>query len=90
MDTFEQATTDTQDYDINFNRYLTGLSDTGVSSVVTVDPGITLISSVLTAGVIKLWVTGGVDGQEYLISIKLTTTGGRTKTKVVQFKIKDK
>ena len=79
MITFEKAPADTQDYDIDFNAWLTNLSDTGQSFTVETPSGITLVTSSLTAGVVKLWITSGDRDTKYTFLVNLTTTGGRVK-----------
>lgn len=86
---------DTQDYDIDFDDYLTFHSDTGASHAATAETGITLASSqLLTAnGVtnsrIKVWLSGGADGTTYKVTVTLTTTGGRVKQAEISVKVKE-
>lgn len=89
MITFEKQPGDTQDYDANYNPYLTGLTDTGASVDVSADTGITLDSSALVSGVVKVWLSGGVDGETYIITVTLTTTGGRIKQHEFAVKVRD-
>lgn len=79
MITFNKQPADIQDYDINWNQWLTGMSDTAVSYTIVSDPGIAILSSTLSAGVIKVWISGGVDGGSYIVTLTLTTAGGRVK-----------
>ena len=89
---FEKQPADVQDFDIDFNDWLTGMLDTapgptGVS--VEADPGITLLAFVLSAGVVKVWTSGGVDGTTYKITVTVTTTGGRVKQAEIKVKVKE-
>jgi len=68
-----------QDYDISFAAWLAALLDTAVSFTVTVESGITLASSVLADGVVKVWLSGGTNGTKYKVTVTITTTGGRVK-----------
>lgn len=86
---FNKQPADIQDYDIDFNEWLTGFSDTGASHTVTVDTGITKVSSTLIAGVVKVWLSGGVDGNNYKVTATLTTTGGRIKQAEITIKVKE-
>lgn len=86
--TFTKQPADVQDYDIDFNDYLTGMSDTGASASVTAEAGITIDSHALNSGVVKVWVSGGTDGT-YKITVTLTTTGGRVKQAEVKIKVKE-
>ena len=86
---FTKQPADTQDYDIDFNEWLTGFADTGASHVVAVDTGITKVASTLTAGVVKVWLSGGVDGTSYKVTATLNTTGGRIKQAEITVKVKE-
>ena len=85
---FEKQPAEVQDYDIDFNSYLTAISDTGLSHVVAADAGITVASSTLNAGVVKVWIAGGADKRDYKISVALTTTGGRVHDGVIVIKVR--
>src|SRR5574337_1291442 len=78
---------DTQDYDFNYTLWLSSLSDTGASSSVTASTGITLQSSSLSNGIIKVWLSGGTDGQTYTITAQITTTGGRIRQDILLLSI---
>lgn len=86
--TFVKQPADVQDYDIDFTDYLTGLSDTGASAEVVADPGITIDSDTLNAGVVKVWVSGGTAGT-YKITATLTTSAGRVKEAEIKLKVKE-
>ena len=86
---FTKQPADLQDYDIDFTEWLAGFADTGASHVVAVDTGITKVSSTLVAGVVKVWLSGGLDGTSYKITATLTTTGGRVKQAEVTIKVKE-
>lgn len=85
----EKQTTETEDYDISFTNWLASKVDTGLSISVKVDPGITLLSSALSAGVVKLWFSGGSNNTHYKVEITLTTTGGRVREYETYVKVKD-
>jgi len=86
---FDKRVGDTQDFDISFVNRLNKLSDTGASFTITVDSGITVISSALSSGVIKVWLSGGTIGTLYNISVVLTTTGVRVWTYSIGVKVKE-
>lgn len=86
---FYKQPVEVQDYDIDFNQYLTGFSDTASSHTVTADTGITVLSSALSAGVVKVLIGGGTDGVSYKISANVTTAGGRVKQGDIIIKVKD-
>jgi len=89
MDKFDKQPDEVQDYDIDFNEYLTAMADTGASHTVTADTGITLDSSTLTAGVVKVWLSGGSHRTNYKITVTLTTTGGRIKQHEILIRVRE-
>lgn len=86
---YEKQPAEVQDYDIDFSAYLTFHADTAVSHVVIVDPGITLMSSTLNAGVVKVWLSGGASKTSYKVTARLTTTGGRVKEAEIVVRVKE-
>lgn len=86
---FTKQPVEVQDYDIDFTSYLTSQSDTASSHVVTADPGITIASSNLTSGVVKVFVSGGVDGNQYKVSASITTAGGRVKQGDILIRVRE-
>ena len=84
-----------QDYDIDFTEWLASVVDvapgpaTNNNLTVFAPTGITLISYTLTNGIVKLWVSGGIDGVFYKLVVTLTSVGGRIKQVELQIKIKD-
>lgn len=89
LEKFTKQPADVQDYDISFVEYLAALSDTAASYTATVASGITMITSARIGGVIKVWLSGGLDGQAYKITVTLTTTGGRVKQAEVIIKVRE-
>lgn len=85
---FEKQPGDTQDFDCSYVAYLAALSDTGLSATVTADTGITVAAFMLTSGVVKSWISGGVDGTTYKVYVTLTTVGGRIKVAEYTVRIK--
>jgi hypothetical protein len=76
---FIKQPVEVQDYDVDFNEYLTGHSDTAATANVVADAGLTIMTSTLSGGVVKVFLSGGVDGVDYKVSATITTTGGRVK-----------
>lgn len=71
-----------QDYDIDFKKYLRSMGE-GYDAAHTVtaeaDDGITVDSVAISGGVAKVWLSGGTDGEDYLVVAKVITAGGRKK-----------
>ena len=90
LEKFTKQPADVQDYDISFVDWLEALGDTALAVVVTADAGITQpIAAAITLGVVKVWVSGGTNGQSYKLTITLTTTNGRTKQVEIVIKVKE-
>lgn len=79
LERFTKQPADVQDYDIDFSEYLNALTDTPASAVVEVEPGITLVSQLITGQRVKVWLAGGTTGGRYKVTVRLTTSGGRVK-----------
>ena len=79
--TFEKQNFDEQDYDIDFNPYLSNVGDRIATLAVTAQVGITLGSGDKAAshsqGVVKFWISGGTSGTRYKITIQITTAATR-------------
>lgn len=86
---FTKQPADVQDYDIDFSEYLTSQSDTAVSHTVSVDTGITIVTSALTSGVVKTFLSGGTNGRQYKLTATITTAGGRVKQAEIIIKVKE-
>lgn len=65
-------------------------ADTIATSTFTLPTGIVANSSTNTTRVTKVWLSGGTDGQAYLIQNRIVTSGGRTMDQTVKLKIKTK
>lgn len=90
LEKFTKQPTDVQDYDIDFSEYLTSMGgDTALSQVTSADPGITLVYSMLTGAVVKVFLSGGVTGTSYKVTTTLTTMGGRVKQAEIVVKVKE-
>lgn len=86
---FTKQPADVQDYDIDFNAYLSSMGDTALSHTVTADAGLSVMSSTLNSGVVKVWLSGGTDGVQYKVTATLTTAAGRVKQAEIVVKVKE-
>ena len=77
------------DYDFSFTDYLQSVNDTAVSHTAVATTGLTVKTSTLSRGVVKVFVSGGVDGETYKVSATITTQGGRVKQADIQLKVKE-
>jgi hypothetical protein len=77
------------DYDFDWNRYL-DVGETIVSHSITVESGLTFMSSSEDAGIVKVWVSGGTHGVNYDVACLVTTSVGRTDERTRQVKVRNR
>lgn len=73
------------DYGINWATWLNG--DTISTSTWTVPTGITQASESETTTVATIWLSGGTAGEDYLVTNKITTNGGRTDERTIRVSV---
>lgn len=78
------------DYIFDWAAWLTDISDTLATHVVTPDAGITLDSSSIVGSTVVAWLSGGTAGTTYRVACKITTTGGRTDERSIFIKVKER
>lgn len=86
---FIKQPADVQDYDIDFSKYLDAIDDTADRYSVTTGEGLNIDYSQLVDKRIKVWVSGGISGTVYKVTVTLTTFGGRTKQVEIKIKVKE-
>lgn len=64
------------DYDVDYSAWFVGRGDTATSISITTDPGIVLNGYSLVGTIAKAVLSGGVDGEKYKITVRLTTSSG--------------
>jgi len=64
--------------------------ETIVSYVITVDDGITLISSSEINGMVVVWLSGGEVGEWYDVACKITTSAGRMDERTIHIHIEER
>jgi len=81
--------TEVKDYDINWLPEL-GPSDTIQSSIWTIvaGTGLTINSNSFTTTLTKVWLSGGVVGQTYLLNNAIVSVGGRTENETATLRIR--
>ena len=87
----EKTAADHLDYDIDYGRWLPA-GDIIVNAVATVDNTLAtfVITNVEVADqVVRVWVDGGVDGEESDITILATTKGKREKEACFRLRIRE-
>lgn len=86
---FEKQPVDVLDYDFDYSDWLADRADTISTATITATTGVTVGSSTHTSGVVKVFISGGTDGQSYKITCTVVTTGGRTKQAEIVIKVKE-
>lgn len=75
---FEKQPAEIKDYIFSAAAFLLAKADTLTSYELTAETGIVIVSHALeNNSVIRLFVSGGVDGMTYKITCTFTTLGGR-------------
>lgn len=97
---FKKQPVEVLDYDVDFSEYLSDgdtLLSTGNPAIpdpynITVDKPELVVESAFVINndkTIKVWVTGGVNGVKYKITITATTNAGRVKQVEFVIQVKD-
>lgn len=74
LDTFEKQPSEVKDIDFSFVEWLAARAGVNPGAVTTTcDAGLTIVSSTLVAGVVKVIVSGGTDGVKYKVTVRLAT-----------------
>lgn len=79
------------DYDFDFTKRLTAVSDTLDSATVTCeDLSITLLATEVDTMRVKQWVSGGTTGVKYKLTCRAITAGGRKLEKEMYVPVKER
>lgn len=86
---FTKQPVDVIDYDIDYSQWLTA-GDNVESSIVSVVPEGLLVDSIfINDPKIKIWVSGGLNGANYKLTVTTTTADGRVKQDEFKIRVKD-
>lgn len=69
---------DTLDYDLDFSRWLPE-GDAMVLATAVADAGLTVGPVEVIPPVVKVWLSGGVTGDSYKVTVTMQTEAGRIK-----------
>jgi len=89
LEKFEQQPSEALSYEIDATDWLADRGDTAASHTVSVESGLTLQASTLVGGKVRFWVTGGVSGTTYKVTVRITTTTGLVREADVKVKVKE-
>lgn len=70
---------DTLDYDIDFEDWLVE-GDSLVAATATAPEGLVVGDVEVLPPLVKVWLSGGLDGASYTVTVTVTTAEGRIKT----------
>jgi len=76
------------DYTWDFTNWL-AVGDTIVSHSVDADAGITIVSSSNDDQKVTVWIGGGIAGERYTVTVRMTTVQGRTVDRSIIFRIQE-
>lgn len=86
----EKAPGDVLDFDIDFSRWLPdGDEVQGATSAISGTGTLAVDSIEWSVDTVKVWLSGGADGEGYVVTVTMTTALGRTKEFCFQLKVKD-
>lgn len=91
IQTFYKQPNDVLDYDVDYRDWLKARGNDTIKGapVITFDVGITLVSSVVYGGIVKMYFSGGVNLSRYKVTVRVNTNGGRTKEAEFYLSIKE-
>lgn len=94
---YEKQPLEVKDYDVDYTPWLASMSDTLnalTTSVVCLtapeDETLEVDSTTVTDDQVKLWISGGTDGEQYKVTLVVTTTGGRVDESELIFRVRDR
>lgn len=86
--TFKKDPNAVLDYSIDWTRWLAG--DQIATSQWQVPVGLTMITDTATTTKTTVWLSGGVAGQSYTVTNRITTTGGRTEDRSFTLSVEER
>lgn len=78
----------TLDYAVDWSRWLAG--DEIATSTWIIPVGLTALGASNTPTKATVWLAGGVVGQSYVVTNRITTTGGRTEDRSFTLLVKER
>lgn len=91
MKTFEKQPNEVVDIDFKFDAWLAARAGVSLTTftVATDNPGLTIVSSTLTAGVVKVIVSGGANGETYKLTVVMSTNTPLVREADCKIKVKE-
>lgn len=78
---------------VDWSAWLTNEGDTAASVAWLVPAGLTQVSNpapTFASGKATVWLSGGTAGTDYLVTCRMTTTGGRVDDRSIRIQIRDR
>lgn len=94
LGTTQKQPADQLDYDVDFEKWIpeddTVTSAIAVASTIDDDATPLVVDSVQLSGtIVKVWLSGGTDGQSYTVTVTASTAGGRIKEEEFKIRVRD-
>ena len=86
---FTKQPGEVKDYNFSFARELAAVNDTIQSHSVTAEDGLTVVSTAVSSGVVKAFLSGGTTGTSYKVTCVVVTNGGRNYEAEIALRIKE-
>lgn len=77
------------DYDVDYTDWLTAGDNVQSATVEVAPTGLTIDSIFINDPRVKVWVSGGLSGTTYKLTVTTTTADGRLKQDEFKIKVKD-
>lgn len=94
---YEKQPLEVKDYDVDYTPWLTTITDTLASLATSVvcltdatDETLEVDSTTFSDDTVKVWISGGTDGEQYKLTLRVTTTGGRVDESELIFRVRDR
>lgn len=90
LEKFEKQPGETKYFDIHFTDFLAALGTTALSVACTATAGITQSQvATIAGGIVRVWASGGTDGQSYKYEVTLTCVNGWIEQQEIVVKVKE-
>ena len=76
---FSKQPAEVLDYEFDYRAWLLDRTDTITTASVQADAGLTVGAVTQASGIVRVFLSGGTDKQQYKVTATVVTAGGRTK-----------
>lgn len=80
---------DNLDYDVRYDDFLSDGDSVSYGTASVSPSGLTVNAPLAVGNSLKLWVSGGVAGVKYKVTVRMFSTLGREKEDEIIFKVKE-